>query len=107
MAFVFTGAGAAVGGMGASLLRAVPELIDRASAASRCACTLAGWIVDPLHEPTPSDYLWGTALVTQAHVHLTRHLLGLRPTVAIGYSSGESNSLFAFGVWREHGCTPP
>ena len=100
MAFVFTGAGAAVGGMGASLLRAVPELIDRVSAAFPLR-DLAGWIVDPLHEPTPSDYLWGTALVTQAHAHLTRHLLGLRPTAAIGYSSGESNSLFAFGVWRD------
>ena len=28
-------------------------------------------------------------------------MLGLQPTAAIGLSSGETNSLMAFGVWRD------
>ncbi len=100
MAFVFTGGGAAYSGMGAELLRAMPETIS--SVSSRCAFGEAvGWIFEPVHEPTANDYLWGTSLLTQAHVHLTRHLLKLQPHAAIGYSSGETNSLFAFGVWTD------
>ena len=78
----------------------MPETIS--SVSSRCAFGEAvGWIFEPVHEPTANDYLWGTSLLTQAHVHLTRHLLKLQPHAAIGYSSGETNSLFAFGVWTD------
>ena len=62
---------------------------------------IARWIFDADHDPLPADYLWGTAMLSQLHAQLTRGLLGLRPTAAIGYSSGETNALFAFGVWND------
>ncbi|MGY9074145.1 MAG: beta-ketoacyl synthase N-terminal-like domain-containing protein [Acidimicrobiales bacterium] len=100
LAFVFTAAGAAYPGMGAQLLRSMPELIDPISSRFPLRDT-AGWIQDPDVAPSPSDFLWGTSLLSQAHVELSRNVLQLRPSAAIGYSSGESNSLYAFGIWSD------
>ncbi len=103
MAFVFTAAGAAYEGMGRELLLALPELLDSVSSRFPLG-DVAGWIYqdgDDRPEPTPNDYLWGTSLLSQAHVRLSLDILNLKPTAAIGYSSGESNSLFAFDVWTD------
>ena len=100
LAFVFTAAGAAYHGMGADLLRAVPEIIDPIGGRFPLG-RVAGWVFDAASGPTPNDYLWGTAMLSQAHARLTRNVLGLKPSAAIGYSSGESNSLFAFDVWSD------
>ncbi len=101
LAFVFTAAGAAYAGMGAQLLRAIPECADVVAESFPLGET-ASWVYgDPHYEPTPSDFLWGTSLLSSAHTHLTRQILALKPTAAIGYSSGESNSLFAFGIWSD------
>ncbi len=101
LAYVFTAAGVAYHGMGAKLLRAIPELTNPIARTFPFG-KVAGWMFDPQEPvPTPNDYLWGTALLSQAHVHLTKNVLKLRPAAAIGYSSGESNSLFAFGVWSD------
>ncbi|BAN01655.1 type I polyketide synthase [Ilumatobacter coccineus] len=100
MAFVFTAGGAAYHGMGTQLLRALPELATPISTHFPLG-DVSRWVHDPAHEPLPADYLWGTALLSQAHAQLTLGLLGLRPTAAIGYSSGETNSLYAFGVWTD------
>ena len=43
----------------------------------------------------------GYCAAQQAHAEITLGLLGLKPSAAIGYSSGESNVLYAFGVWRD------
>ena len=96
LAAVFTAGGAAYHGMGTELLRAIPELASGSPLGE-----LAGWIHDRNHEPSAADFLWGTAVLSQAHARLTLDLLGLRPAAAIGYSSGETNSLFAFGVWSD------
>ncbi|MFT7598660.1 MAG: acyl transferase domain-containing protein, partial [Acidimicrobiales bacterium] len=101
LAFVFTAAGAAYSGMGAQLLRAIPETVDSVAESFPLGET-ASWVFhDPLHEPTPSDFLWGTSMLSSSHTYITRHLLALQPTAAIGYSSGESNSLFSFGIWSD------
>lgn len=101
LAFVYTAAGAAYAGMGAQLLRAIPEATDRVGGSFPLGET-ASWVFGHGgHEPTPSDYLWGTSLVSSSHTEVTRHVLGLEPSAAIGYSSGESNSLFAFGIWSD------
>ena len=101
LAFVFTAAGAAYSGMGAQLLRAIPETTDSVAESFPLGET-ASWVFgDPLHEPTPSDFLWGASMLSSSHTYLTRHVLALKPTAAIGYSSGESNSLFSFGIWSD------
>lgn len=103
LGFVFTAAGAAYEQMGAELIRAMPELVTPVSTTFPL-CEVAGWIYATKGDgylPSPSDYLWGTSLLSQAHAQLTLSLLKLRPSAAIGYSSGESNSLYAFDVWSD------
>jgi acyl transferase domain-containing protein/3-hydroxymyristoyl/3-hydroxydecanoyl-(acyl carrier protein) dehydratase len=100
LGFVFTAGGAAYNGMGTQLFRALPESITPISTNFPLG-EISDWVKDPSHVPLPADYLWGTALLTQAHAEITLGLLGLRPSAAIGYSSGESNVLYAFGVWSD------
>ncbi|MFT6762188.1 MAG: acyl transferase domain-containing protein/3-hydroxymyristoyl [Candidatus Aldehydirespiratoraceae bacterium] len=100
MGFVFTAGGAAYNGMGAQLFRALPESITPISTNFPLG-NVSKWVFEAAHVPLPADYLWGTALVSQAHAELTLGLLGLKPSAAIGYSSGESNVLYAFGVWSD------
>ncbi len=100
MAFVFTAGGAAYNGMGRQLLAALPEITTPNSTEFPLR-DVAGWVFDPEHVPNPTDFLWGTALISQAHVQVSRGILGLRPQASIGYSSGETNSLFAFGAWTD------
>lgn len=99
LAFVFTGAAAAYPGMGRDLFSAFPELgrlvAQRFPAAQSVADTLATGL------ETAFSQLRATTLVSQAqHLLLTRKL-GLTPTVAMGLSSGETNSLIAFGAWED------
>ena len=49
----------------------------------------------------PGTQLTGCALVCQSQAEFSRTVLGLEPSVAIGLSSGETNALMAFGVWRD------
>ncbi len=100
LGFVFTAGGAAYNGMGSQLFRALPESITPISTNFPLG-QISNWVNDPDHVPLPADYLWGTALLSQAHAEITLGLLGLKPSAAIGYSSGESNVLYAFGVWND------
>ncbi|MER2541121.1 MAG: hypothetical protein ABTQ26_17935, partial [Azonexus sp.] len=104
-AFVFTGAAAAYPGMGRDLALALPKQV--AAVAARCSEMKAAtdWLYGPGDgNPThPLDQLWGTSFVCQLHAEITRHLLGLKPEATIGYSSGESNALFALGAWNDLG----
>jgi 3-hydroxymyristoyl/3-hydroxydecanoyl-(acyl carrier protein) dehydratase/malonyl CoA-acyl carrier protein transacylase/1-acyl-sn-glycerol-3-phosphate acyltransferase len=104
-AFVFTGAAAAYPGMGRDLALALPKQV--AAVAARCSEMKAAtdWLYGPGDgNPThPLDQLWGTSFVCQLHAEITRHLLGLKPEATIGYSSGESNALFAMGAWNDLG----
>jgi acyl transferase domain-containing protein/3-hydroxymyristoyl/3-hydroxydecanoyl-(acyl carrier protein) dehydratase/1-acyl-sn-glycerol-3-phosphate acyltransferase len=102
LAFVFGGAGAAYGGMGAELLAALPELRRSVAAASPA---LASYFEQPWPsneaEVPPLQRLWASSFIAQVHARLATEILGLRPAAAIGYSSGESNSLFAAGIWTD------
>jgi acyl transferase domain-containing protein/3-hydroxymyristoyl/3-hydroxydecanoyl-(acyl carrier protein) dehydratase len=104
-AFVFTGAAAAYPGMGRELALALPQQV--AAVGARCSEMQAAtdWIYGPGDgQPThPLDQLWGTSFVCQLHAEVTRHVLGIRPEATIGYSSGESNALFAMGAWNDLG----
>ncbi|MEW5848463.1 MAG: beta-ketoacyl synthase N-terminal-like domain-containing protein [Myxococcota bacterium] len=102
LAFVFTGAAAGYQGMGRDVALAMPDAL--ASLASRCASLeeATSWVFGPTGEPShPLDQLWASTFLCQLHAEVTRGILGLRPHATIGYSSGESNALFAMGAWRD------
>jgi acyl transferase domain-containing protein/3-hydroxymyristoyl/3-hydroxydecanoyl-(acyl carrier protein) dehydratase/1-acyl-sn-glycerol-3-phosphate acyltransferase len=98
MAFVFTGAAAAYSGMGRELVAAMPELADgiETTVADGMSWVYSGGV--PQH---PLDQLWGASALCQMHAALSRRVLGLQPQATIGYSSGESNALFAMGAWTD------
>ncbi|WP_422746618.1 beta-ketoacyl synthase N-terminal-like domain-containing protein [Mycobacterium sp. WMMD1722] len=102
LAFAFTGAAAAYPGAGRELLLAWPELGDalaeRFSGVGALARALYGAGISTLD---PRTQLTGCALVCQAQAEFSRSVLGLHPTAAIGLSSGETNSLLAFGIWQD------
>jgi acyl transferase domain-containing protein/3-hydroxymyristoyl/3-hydroxydecanoyl-(acyl carrier protein) dehydratase/1-acyl-sn-glycerol-3-phosphate acyltransferase len=102
LAWVFNGAGAAYPGMGDALLDALPAI--RRSLAEHspglAACYDAPWT--DATEVEPLQRLWASSYLSQAHARISSSLLGLRPRAVIGYSSGESNSLFATGIWSDH-----
>jgi hypothetical protein len=45
--------------------------------------------------------LAGCAFISQLHGRLTREVLGLQPKVLFGLSSGETNGMYALGLWSE------
>ena len=101
VAFVFAGAGSAYEGMGRQLLQALPELGDALFSRFPKLASAYGqsWSGD---EPiAPLQRLWTASALCQLHAALTRDVLGLRADAIIGYSSGETNSLFAAGVWTD------
>ena len=102
-AFVFTGAAAAYSGMGDCLLAAVPELAHRLSRRYRDLHSLGDWIYERSAEAQPSleEQLRGCSLLCQLHAELTMGVLGIKPAAVMGISSGETNSLFAMGAWRD------
>ena len=104
-AFVFTGAAAAYPGMGRELSLALPAQV--AAVAARCSEIRGAtdWLYGPGDgNPThPLDQLWGASYLCQLHAELTRRLLAIEPHATIGYSSGESNALFAMGAWNDLG----
>lgn len=102
LAFTFTGAAAAYPGAGRELLLAWPELGDalaeRFSGVGELARALYGADISTL---SPRTQLTGCAVVCQAQAEFSRNVLGLEPAAAIGLSSGETNSLLAFGIWQD------
>jgi acyl transferase domain-containing protein/3-hydroxymyristoyl/3-hydroxydecanoyl-(acyl carrier protein) dehydratase len=102
-AFVFTGAAAAYPGMGDDLLRAFPELAERLHARCVPLRELAGWAHDGTILPNDYQQLCGSSFLCQVHAELTLGTLGLRPHALLGLSSGETNALFALGLWDDMG----
>lgn len=98
LAFVYTSAGSAYAGAGLDLLRDLPELGDALAPRFGSLPEALSWTEGPADA---EQRLWSASAVCQLHTVLSRELLGLRPQAAIGYSSGESNSLFSLGAWRD------
>lgn len=103
LGFVFTGAAASYPGMGSELLFAYPPLLDLLSESVKTLGDTIDWL-DPstAARSTPLSKLAGTAFLSQAHAHLSRHVLGLQPKAVIGLSAGETNALFAMGAWTDY-----
>jgi len=102
IAFCYTGAAAAYPGAARDLLLAFPRighnLCVRFAGTPRLAADLYGAGITSF---SPATQLTGSSFVCQAHTELTRNVLGIEPEVALGLSSGETNSLMAFGVWHD------
>ncbi len=103
VAFVFTGAAAAYPGMGRELLLALPGLAESLRRRIGGALNLAQWVYfDQLEEIDGFSQLIGASMLCQAHADFSR-LIELRPSAAIGLSSGETNALFALDAWKDMG----
>jgi 3-hydroxymyristoyl/3-hydroxydecanoyl-(acyl carrier protein) dehydratase len=101
VAAVYSGAGSAYAGMGESLLQNIPALGEGLAERHPKAA-------DALSTPWPTDgqvppllRLWSASALCQVHAAFSQNWLGLKPSAVIGYSSGESNSLFATGIWTD------
>ena len=103
LAFVFTGSGGAYPGMGRDLILAFPEVMDEVLSHFQCGREAAGWIyeADTDWPQSPEKMLWGTSFLSQVHARFSRKIAGLVPDAVIGFSAGESNSLFAMEAWRD------
>jgi acyl transferase domain-containing protein/3-hydroxymyristoyl/3-hydroxydecanoyl-(acyl carrier protein) dehydratase/1-acyl-sn-glycerol-3-phosphate acyltransferase len=103
LACAFTGAAAAYPGMGRDLLLGMPDLVDRLAPRLHDMAAAVGWAyaADDGRAGQPYHQLAGCSFLCQLHMQLGRDVLGLKPTAAIGLSSGETNAMFAFGAWRD------
>nr|AIJ50377.1 Pfa3 [Aetherobacter sp. SBSr008] len=102
LAFVFAGAAAAYPSMGRALALALPDVMARLGNRLSTLPAVIDWIHGAPREPRhPLEQLWASSFLCQLHAEITRVDLGLRPSATIGYSSGESNALFAMGAWRD------
>ena len=102
IAFCYTGAAAAYPGAARDLLMAFPRigqnLTERFAGTPKLAANLYGADITTF---SPATQLTGSSFVCQVHTEFTRNVLGMKPQVAMGLSSGETNSLMAFGVWHD------
>jgi len=103
LASVFTGAASAYPGMGKDLFLGLPGLsgeLAKEIPGSATAMAVAFDSEDDRHR-LPALQLAGSSYLCQLHAKICRDLLGLKPDAALGLSSGETNSMFAFGVWKD------
>ncbi|MBA2662724.1 MAG: beta-ketoacyl synthase, partial [Bradymonadaceae bacterium] len=101
VASLFTGAAAAYHNMGRTLVDAFPELLEAVARRFAYLPEATRWTYspEPAERPTPLEKLFGSSVLCQAHAEFTHGVLGLQPHAAIGFSSGETNALFAMGAW--------
>ncbi len=101
VAFVFAGAAGVYKGMCSEILMAYPFIREGMCDLFPELNDAIGWIYDDDINPNAEQILWGATAVSQIHAWITRNQLNIQPQAAIGYSSGESNSLVALGAWTD------
>lgn len=103
LAYVFTGAASAYPAMARELLLGMPGLADGLADRLKNPAAAAAWAYanNDSRAKLPFYQLAGSSFLCQLHTQLSRDLLGLKPSASIGLSSGETNAMFAFGVWRD------
>ncbi|MGV3640189.1 MAG: beta-ketoacyl synthase N-terminal-like domain-containing protein, partial [Adhaeribacter sp.] len=103
LAFVFTGAASAYPCMGRELLQEFPGLVASLQPCCSEPAFAGDWIYQDPEEKSrlPFYQLAGSSLLCQLHASFTQNILGIRPQAAIGLSSGETNAMYALGVWED------
>lgn len=99
LAFVFTGSAAAYPRMGRGLLMAHPTLAAKLVSAFPSVAGSAHL----LSQSTLSAFeeLCAVTLLSQAHTLMLKDVLGVSPDAVLGLSLGETNALYAFGLWSD------
>ena len=102
VAQVFTGAAAAYHGMGTALSLAFPELVTSLQRDFEGLEQATRWLFhpNPSTPPSPTEKLFGSTILSQWHSRFLDDL-SLSFDAAIGLSSGETNAVFATGVWDD------
>jgi acyl transferase domain-containing protein/3-hydroxymyristoyl/3-hydroxydecanoyl-(acyl carrier protein) dehydratase len=103
IAFAFTGAASAYPQMGQHLLQEFPALSGSLAPSCTNPGFAANWIYehDSAKAGLPFYQLAGASFICQVHSAFSQKILGIQPAVALGLSSGETNSMFAMGVWND------
>jgi acyl transferase domain-containing protein/3-hydroxymyristoyl/3-hydroxydecanoyl-(acyl carrier protein) dehydratase len=101
VAFVFAGAAGVYKGMCSEIFMAYPFIKEGMCDLFPDINNAIGWIYNDDITPNAEQILWGATFASQIHAWITRNQLNIKPQAAIGYSSGESNSLVALGAWTD------
>ncbi|MBU2983761.1 polyketide synthase dehydratase domain-containing protein [Saccharophagus degradans] len=102
--FVFTGAASAYPGMGNALCSIFPTAVEQTLHKHPVFASCLPWLqAEAKQVEGPFDVLQGCSLLSQIHACITQNILGVKPQAMLGVSSGETNSMFAAGVWRDMG----
>ncbi|MEV5378919.1 beta-ketoacyl synthase N-terminal-like domain-containing protein [Streptomyces nondiastaticus] len=99
VAFVYTNGAAAYPHMGRELSLVLPGLTE--AVRHQCGTADIPWPPGDFGKSGVLDRIWTTTCLAAVHTMITRHLLGLQPDAAIGYSSGETSALVALGAWPD------
>ena len=99
LAFVYTGSAAAYPRMGRGLLMAFPALAEQLVTAFPSVAPKAHL----LSQSSLSAYeeLCAVTLLSQAQTLLLRDVMRVSPDAILGLSLGETNALYAFGLWND------
>lgn len=102
-AFVFTGSAGVYHGIGREIMMAFPDFSDEIKRRFGSLDPMPSYFynTDKSRQPDPEDMLWSSTFLSQVHAEISQNVLNLRADAAIGFSSGESNSLFAMGAWND------
>lgn len=103
MAFAFTGAASAYPKMGKDLIEEFPALTTTLNPYCSNIAFAGDWIYEVNSEKAKLPYfqLAGSSFLSQIHSIFTKQILELKPEAVLGLSSGETNSMYAFGVWDD------
>ncbi|MFT7686648.1 MAG: acyl transferase domain-containing protein/3-hydroxymyristoyl, partial [Candidatus Azotimanducaceae bacterium] len=103
IASVFTGAASSYPKMGRDLFLSLPGISKKLAAEMPRSAEAMEIAFDPANEDhkLPGIQLAGSSYLSQLHARISQDMLKIKSDVAMGLSSGETNSMFAFKVWQD------